>query len=202
MLHTCKTIAAVAFSTSALWTSIRLGPLHFTHDAPDFLRSQILRANGAPLCVFVGTIMEEHGQTTEVSEVCRVLKEYNGPIREFQLTTRTAILAGSLVHAVFPILMSFPTLEVLFILSDQLAIRWMLSGRDWTWCWRTPLRCFQTCESSILIVFTTLCQCCPFLPPSPILMGSFSMDRPKTTFLPLGFSWPSSIARHSWNLCG
>ena len=128
--------------------------------------------------------MEEHGQTTEVSEVCRVLKEYNGPIREFQLTTvttRTAILAGSLVHAVFPILMSFPTLEVLFILSDQLAIRWMLSGRDWTWCWRTPLRCFQTCESDTV----------PMLPLSAsfsnlnglILNGSLENDIPSAGLL-------------------
>jgi hypothetical protein len=118
MLQTCKTIAVVAFSTSALWTSIRLGPSHFTHDAPNFLRAQILRANGAPLYVFVRTIME-HGQAMEVSEVCGVLKEYNGQIREFQLTAYTAMLAGSFVHAVFPNLKSFPTLEVLSILSER-----------------------------------------------------------------------------------
>ena len=114
ILQTCKTIAAVAFSTSALWTSIRLGPSHFTHDAPDFLRARILRANGAPLYVSVGTIME----TMEVSEVCGVLKECNGQIREFQLTTHTAMLAGSFIHAVFPNLKPFPTLEVLSILSE------------------------------------------------------------------------------------
>ncbi|KAF8346208.1 hypothetical protein F5887DRAFT_963142, partial [Amanita rubescens] len=117
IFQTCKTIAAVAFSTSVLWTSIRLGPQQFTPDGPDFLRAQILRANGALLYVSVGTIME---QTAEVSAVCGVLEECNGQIREFKLTTRTAMLAGSFVHAVFPNLKGpLPTLEVLSILSER-----------------------------------------------------------------------------------
>ena len=116
IFQTCKTITAVAFSTSALWTSIRLGPRQFTPDGPDFLRARILRANGAPLYVFVGTVME---QTAEVSAVCGILEECNAQIREFKLTTHNAMLAGSVVHAVFQDLKSFPTLDVLSILSEH-----------------------------------------------------------------------------------
>ena len=116
IFQTCKAITAVAFSTPALWTSIRLGPRQFTHDGPDFLRARILRTNGAPLYLYVGTIME---QTAEVSAVCGVLKERNGQIREFKLTTDTAMLAGSFVHAVFPNPKPFPALKVLAILSER-----------------------------------------------------------------------------------
>ena len=118
MFQICKTITAVAFSTSGLWTSIRLGPRQFTPDGPDFLRAQILRANGAPLRVYmsVGTVME---QTAEFSAVCRVLEECNGQIRKFELTAHTALLGGSFVHAIFPSLKPFPMLEVLSILSER-----------------------------------------------------------------------------------
>ena len=118
VFQTCKTIIAVAFSTSALWTSIRLGPRQFTPDGPDLLRAQILWANGAPLRLYVsvGTIME---QTAEASAVCGVLEECNGQICEFELTTHTAMLGGSFVHAIFPNLKPFPTLEVLSMLSER-----------------------------------------------------------------------------------
>src|SRR6266550_5653510 len=117
-LQTCKKITAVAFSTSALWTSVRLGPRQFTPDGPNFLRAQILRANGATLRLYVsvGTIME---QTAEVSAVCGVLEECNGQIREFELTAHTAMWGGSFVHAIFPNPKPFPTLEVLSILSER-----------------------------------------------------------------------------------
>ena len=51
--------------------------------------------------------------------MCGVLEECNAQIREFQLTTHTAMLAGSFVHAVFPNSKAFPTLEVLSILSGS-----------------------------------------------------------------------------------
>ena len=63
----------------------------------------------------VGTITE---QTAEVSAVCQDLGECSGQIREFKLTTHTAMLAGSFVH-IFQNLNPFPTLEVLSILSER-----------------------------------------------------------------------------------
>ncbi|KAF8344426.1 hypothetical protein F5887DRAFT_971120, partial [Amanita rubescens] len=116
IFQTCKTITTVAFSTSALWTSIHLGPRQFTPDGPNFLRAQILRANGALLYVHVETITK---QTAEVSAVCGVLEERNSQIREFRLTTHTAMLAGGFVNAVFPNPKLFPKLEVLSILSEH-----------------------------------------------------------------------------------
>ena len=117
MFQICKKITAVAYSTSALWTFIHLGPRQFTPDGPDFLRAQILRANGAPLRLYmsVGAILK---QTAKVSAVCRVLEQCNGQIREFKLTSYTAMLGGSFVHAIFPNLKPFPMLQVLSILSE------------------------------------------------------------------------------------
>ena len=116
IFQTCKTITAVAFSTSALWTSIRLGSRQFTPDGPDFLRARILRANGALLYVSVRNIVEK---TAEVSAMCGVLEECNAQIREFKLTTHNARSAGSFVHAVFPNRKPFPALDVLSILSEH-----------------------------------------------------------------------------------
>ncbi len=189
-LQTCKKITAVAFSTSALWTSVRLGPRQFTPDGPNFLRAQILRANGAPLRLYVsvGTIME---QTAEVSAVCGVLEECNGQIREFELTAHTAMLGGSFVHAIFPNPKPFPTLEVLSILSERES-----TGNPLDAVW--PQLDLVLADATTM--FPNLREL--HINSSPSLLCSFSMDRSKTIFLPLGSSRPSSIARHSWNLYG
>lgn len=114
--ETCKLFATIAFSTAKLWTMVNLHPNHFTNDGPDFLRARILRTRGAPLHVAF-SFVEEY--TAEVSALCKVLEEYNDQIFSFTLTTDTTMVAGAVIHDVFPNTKAFPALELLSVLSDS-----------------------------------------------------------------------------------
>jgi len=79
---------------------------------------QTVRPSGST-CLWEPLWNKRQKQTAETSAVCGVLEECNGQIREFELTTHTAMLGGSFVNAIFPNLKPFPTLEVLSILSER-----------------------------------------------------------------------------------
>ncbi|KAF8343209.1 hypothetical protein F5887DRAFT_973818 [Amanita rubescens] len=114
--ETCKLFATIAFSTPRLWTMVNLHPHQFTNDGPNFLRTRILRTRSALLHVAF-SFVEEY--TAEVSALCKVLEEYNDQIHSFELTTDTAMVAGAVVHGVFPNTKAFPALKLLSILSDS-----------------------------------------------------------------------------------
>jgi hypothetical protein len=114
--ETCKLFATIAFSTPRLWTMVSLHPHQFTNDGPNFLRARILRTRGAPLHVAF-SFVEKY--TAEVSALCKVLEEYNDQISSFELTAGTAMVAGAVVHGVFPNTKAFPALKLLSILSDS-----------------------------------------------------------------------------------
>ena len=93
-----------------------LHPRQFTNsDGPYFLRARMLRTRGALLRVAF-SFVEEY--TAEVSALCKVLEEYNDQIYSFKFTTSTAMVAGAVVHGVFPNTKAFPALKLLSMLSD------------------------------------------------------------------------------------
>ena len=114
--ETCKLFAAIAFSAPRLWTTVNLHPHQFTNEGPHFLRARLLRTRGALLCVAFSSVK---GYTAKVSAFCKVLKEYNDQIYSFKFTASTAMVAGAVVHGVFPKTKVFPSLKLLSMLSDS-----------------------------------------------------------------------------------
>lgn len=95
---------------------VNLHPRQFNNDGPYFLRARILRTRGALLHV---AFWSDKEYTGEVSALCKVLEDYNDRIYSFRLTMDTAMVAGAVVHGVFPNTKAFPALKLLSILSDS-----------------------------------------------------------------------------------
>ncbi|KAF8629813.1 hypothetical protein AX15_003260 [Amanita polypyramis BW_CC] len=120
IIETCQELAAVAYSTPSLWSTISLGlPQCGSPDGPEFLRAQLRRTGSRPLYVSIGPVSVV---TTVHSKLCTILAEDNSRVRSLELTALTPELAATLLTGIFPAT-SAPSVAIfseLRVLSIQL----------------------------------------------------------------------------------
>ncbi|KAM6503641.1 hypothetical protein JOM56_000584 [Amanita muscaria] len=106
--------ASIANSIPSLWSTIRIGQRQVVPEGPDFLSYWLNRAGTEALQVSIEPLDRDAAFDT-VDKICHILSNFNYGISRFEISTETAMLAGTLIGKIFPSKVTFSNLLSLSI---------------------------------------------------------------------------------------